>query len=439
MYCNKCGNEIPDGSVFCNKCGIKIVTDTSNDVLSRLKKLNNKLLVFGLVGVLIIGAIIATVIFFNNPVGKFKEAIKDNKYIEASKIYNEKIKGNTSDENEIINFLKSNIESIKKDFSENKLEYNAAISQLDIIEKTGLVLSEVLSAKSEINSLNDSRTAFKKGKEFLDSKNYKEALSELKKVISEDENYSKAQELINSCIKDYKTTVLSEAKTAANSNDYDNALALLNEALTLIPNDSDISTKKASYEKLNEEKKAAERNEKNEELKNNQEVIDKEVTGDSKTKTASVNEKIASQPIPKSTSKPTNKSICPLSIAFIPAKPELGLVDKIEPHIYLNSIGTPTLNLPVMNKSGKDIDAFEFTCKLYDAFGEPAYKIGTKSNVFKGIAQGILLPAKGGNTYGEEYPWEYYEWNLVLYETAIKVDEIKITRVHFTDNTSWPE
>jgi len=32
MYCNKCGNEIPDGSVFCNKCGIKIVTDTSNDV-----------------------------------------------------------------------------------------------------------------------------------------------------------------------------------------------------------------------------------------------------------------------------------------------------------------------------------------------------------------------------------------------------------------------
>jgi len=123
--------------------------------------------------------------------------------MEASKIYNEKIKGNTSNENEIISFLKSKIENIKKDFSENKLEYNAAISQLDTIEKTGLVLSEVSSAKSEINSLNDSRTAFKKGKEFLNSKNYKEALSELKKVIKEDENYDKAQELISSSIKDY--------------------------------------------------------------------------------------------------------------------------------------------------------------------------------------------------------------------------------------------
>jgi len=102
--------------------------------------------------------------------------------MEASKIYNEKIKGNTSNENEIISFLKSKIENIKKDFSENKLEYNAAISQLDTIEKTGLVLSEVSSAKSEINSLNDSRTAFKKGKEFLNSKNYKEALSELKRL-----------------------------------------------------------------------------------------------------------------------------------------------------------------------------------------------------------------------------------------------------------------
>jgi len=102
MYCNKCGNEIPDESIFCNKCGSKIITGANEDVFSRLKKLNSKLLVFGLAGVLIIGVIIAIVIFFNNPISKFKGAIKDNKYMEASKIYNEKIKGNTSNENEII-------------------------------------------------------------------------------------------------------------------------------------------------------------------------------------------------------------------------------------------------------------------------------------------------------------------------------------------------
>jgi len=37
MYCNKCGNEIPDESIFCNKCGSKIITGANEDVFSRLK------------------------------------------------------------------------------------------------------------------------------------------------------------------------------------------------------------------------------------------------------------------------------------------------------------------------------------------------------------------------------------------------------------------
>jgi len=41
----------------------KIITGANEDVFSRLKKLNSKLLVFGLAGVLIIGVIIAIVIF----------------------------------------------------------------------------------------------------------------------------------------------------------------------------------------------------------------------------------------------------------------------------------------------------------------------------------------------------------------------------------------
>jgi len=177
----------------------------------------------------------------------------------ASKIYHEEIKGNTNDVNEIINFLKPEIENVKKDFDENKLDYNAVITKLDTIENTiettGLELSEVTIAKNEINSLNDSRTVFKKGKEFFDNKNYKDALNELKNVISEDENYNEAQEHINSYKKEYKEIILNEAEAAANSNDYDKALALLNEALTLIPNDSDLSVKNAIYKELNEEKK----------------------------------------------------------------------------------------------------------------------------------------------------------------------------------------
>jgi len=278
MDCSKYDNGISDKNSVYNKCDSKVTTDTSKNVFLRFKKFSNKLL-FGLAGVLVIGVIIIAIFLVfnnNNSFDKFKEAINENNYMEASKIYHEEIRGNTNDENIIIDFLKSEIENVKKDFDENKSDYNTAITKLDTIEntieRTGLELSEITIAKNEINSLNDSRIAFKKGKEFLDNKNYKDALNELKNVISEDENYSEAQELINRYKKEYKEIILNEAETAANSNDYDKALELFNEALTLIPNDSDLFAKKAIYEELNEEKKEAERKEKMKELENHQEV-----------------------------------------------------------------------------------------------------------------------------------------------------------------------
>jgi len=39
MYCNKCGNELPDGSVFCNKCGSKVYIQYSIECNSFIKKI----------------------------------------------------------------------------------------------------------------------------------------------------------------------------------------------------------------------------------------------------------------------------------------------------------------------------------------------------------------------------------------------------------------
>ena len=89
-----------------------------------------------------------------------------------------------------------------------------------------MVDSDISSAISEIKKLNDSRTAFKKGNEFLNSKNYKDAFIEYKKVIKEDKNYNKAQETISSSIKDYKTAVLVDAEDNANREDYDKAISI---------------------------------------------------------------------------------------------------------------------------------------------------------------------------------------------------------------------
>lgn len=156
-------------------------------------------------------------------------------------------------------FIKDELNKTTQNFKSNSVDYQKATTSIETIKKLDLLKPEVETTTSIINKLNDSRTSFKKGQEFIGSKNLKEGISEFKKVITDDENYGKAQELISQYTTEYKTVALKDAEQLSSSTNYDKALSVLNDALAILPNDSDISAKKASYGKLNDEKKAIER------------------------------------------------------------------------------------------------------------------------------------------------------------------------------------
>ncbi|MCO5385364.1 MAG: DUF5780 domain-containing protein [Desulfosporosinus sp.] len=257
MICSKCGAENSEDSVFCNKCATNLSGVIEQE--HKPKWFSNRRNIILSCAILVIGILVVVgIISFNNPVSVFKSNINNNKYSEATKIYDEKIKGKTDKENSVNSFLKDDIANIQKSFSESKIDYNTAKTRLETISNTHLASSDVSSALDKINSLNNSRIAFNKAEGFLKNKDLVNAIKEYKNVIPDDQNYEKAKEQITNNVKQYKEQVLKNAEDSANAKDYAKSITLLKEAALLIPNDSDLAVKLSGYEKQLEEKLVAE-------------------------------------------------------------------------------------------------------------------------------------------------------------------------------------
>lgn len=268
MFCRKCNTELPEDSLFCNKCGSKTTPSALKDVGNKKKWILISSIV---VVVIILGVTIS--LLNSSPVGAFEKAISNNKYGDANQIFEKEIKGDLKKEMEVEAFLQVEIDSILQEHATEKIDYNSATVKLETIQKTELLKSKVSEAFSTINALNDSRTAFKTGQELLKNNNIKDALIEFRKVSDTDtQNYTKSQELIKDISSDYKSSVLTETEKLASEQNYVEAINIINHALAILNSDSDLTSKKVIYEKQNEEKIAAERKNKMEELKEKQEV-----------------------------------------------------------------------------------------------------------------------------------------------------------------------
>lgn len=379
VKCGKCGNEaLEDDSVFCKKCGSKI---SGNDATNSLKR--QKIMIFGGIGLIALVIIGTFLILQNNPITKFKNAIEASQYSDATTVYNQKIKGNSEQEKKAETFIKDELNRINQDFKSNKIDYSRATASLDTIKKLELLKSEVETATSNINKLNDSRTSFKKGQEFIANHSLKDGISEFKKVITDDENHAKSQELISTYTTEYKITALKDAEQFSTNTDYDKAVSVLSDALVILPNDSDVTAKKASYEKLNEEKKVAERKKKMEETKSTQEVL---------AESASI--------IIQSTEY---KSLYPDMIEVLVRNN----TDKTVKNMKVSMLGYDSNGLPIKIKRNFGSESFEF--------------IGTAENV--------NIIAKG--TFGKGSGWELdksHGINTVL--TVVK-------EVEYYDGSNW--
>ncbi|MFC9776603.1 DUF5780 domain-containing protein [Paenibacillus chitinolyticus] len=378
VKCSKCGNEtLEEDSLFCKKCGSKLSPDSTKPDKRK------KFWIGGSLALLLLIGAAGTFIILNNPMTKFKRAVQGNQVSEATSVYKQTIKGDAEKEKKADAFIKDEVNRIQEAFKSNKLEHQQAIASLETLKKLEVLKPSVEAAVNNVNQLNESRTSFKKGQEYLANKNFKDAIVELKKVIKEDQNYAQAQELISTHTTEYKTAALKDAEQFSDSQDYDKAIGILSDALVVAPNDSDMIAKKSSFQKLNEAKKAEERKKKIEETKSSQEV------------------------------STDHASIVIQSSEYKALYPDM-------------------IQVIVRNNTDKTVKNMDVSMLGYDSNGFPVKikrKYGSESFEFIGSAESVNIIAKG--TFGHNYGWELNEGH------GVKKVLAAVKEVEYYDGTKW--
>lgn len=296
MFCEKCGTELEGTEQFCAVCGNRIVVDITennvkingnmnvnpqavnnvalyNDSVSsntentkrtsikpkkEKKKMSKAIKVFLIIlSVLLLLVVAAGVLFllwYTGPEQKIIRALESENYEEAISLYQDNYDGDSEDIGDIKKTLLNRLETIKTEFVAGTMEYAVADMELGVIERMGIsALQEAINeVRTEIQALNQSRTAFGIAEALFAEGSYAEALEQYKLVIEEDSNYENAKSKLTQAIEKYREKILKEADDYVQQGSYIEAIAKLQEGLNIVSNDKKLQEQIAIYENENE-------------------------------------------------------------------------------------------------------------------------------------------------------------------------------------------
>ena len=172
-------------------------------------------------------------------------------YAKAAAMYQNTAIGNTQREIEIQNALADFAASVVKDYLEDRCDYDAANTDLDtvgrVVEQTGMELPALADSEKQLEEAKASKIAYDSGCELMAGQDYAGAIVQFQKVVQGDSHYADAQEQIQTAAGFCKSAALTQAEAYAAEKDYDNALQTIEQTLAILPDDSDLKTKQATY------------------------------------------------------------------------------------------------------------------------------------------------------------------------------------------------
>ena len=202
--------------------------------------------------ILLISVLVLLTACFNAK-SKLDQLVSAGRYNDAIQYYIEKKDDISRDEAKEA-FAKA-LDQMYQDYLNGKVESKDIADYLKDLEKlnSAEIYEYGRNILIKVYAVEQSKAAFTDAEFAYKDRNYEKAIAFYKKVVSDDTNYETAQKNMAECITEYKKLKVSEAEEFAHNGDFKSSIQLLKQVVSLIGDDSEISSLIASYQSKLEE------------------------------------------------------------------------------------------------------------------------------------------------------------------------------------------
>ena len=209
------------------------------------KKINikdNKKIVLGIAGIIIIVIIIAFLKYLNNPVVKFKQNLDNVDVSKLQEIYS--TTQSYDEKKKIEKIFQDKLKYLVESFVNGSKDYDNTIEEINRYSNIKEFENSIKSAKDDIENVKSSKDSFVEGQKYEKDENILEAIKSYSKVIELDKNnYKVAQDYIKNNKENLKDKTLAEVDSLISNNDYVTANQKIKDLQDVISNDTEITEK----------------------------------------------------------------------------------------------------------------------------------------------------------------------------------------------------
>lgn len=220
---------------------------------SKKKKSRLYLMRAGIGGIIVIVAIVTILLNYADPISKYESLVKSGKTDEAEALYKDQILTNEDLNAKLIEEQTSEMDKIYQDFYDEKISYEDAINELAVYSDYESSKKYSLTIKKKITSLNTSRKNYDEAVKLESNGDLQNAIKKYKAVIEEDDNYENAQAKVELLTAKWKESLLDDASNYASNKQYKEAIASIDQIISVLGEDEELNSLKEEYESARSE------------------------------------------------------------------------------------------------------------------------------------------------------------------------------------------